>query len=125
MRFSKEWSKFYPKKVTQIGGVKLSTQISQVNNFIQNYSVYLKHFKRNKFDVRNAYFMRKAFLARNAFYTQIAFYACNAFNTCNASFQIGVPFWSSSHIFSVFRTTNYAHVRGTLQVTHTSGTVGI
>ena len=92
--------------------------------FIQNYSVYLKHFKRNKFDVRNAYFMRKAFLARNAFYTQIAFYACNAFNTCNASFQIGVPFWSSSHIFSVFRTTNYAHVRGTLQVTHTSGTVG-
>ena len=48
----------------------------------------------------------------------------NTCNTCNASFQIGVPLRSSSHLFSVLRATNYAPVRGTLQVTHTSGTVG-
>ena len=30
-----EWGKFYPKKVIQIVGVKLSTQISDVNFFIQ------------------------------------------------------------------------------------------
>ena len=29
--FLKEWGKCYQKKVIQIGGVKLSTQISQVN----------------------------------------------------------------------------------------------
>ena len=28
-----EWDKFYPQKVLQIGGVKLSTQISHVNFF--------------------------------------------------------------------------------------------
>ena len=30
-----EWGKFYPKKVIQIVGVKLSTQISDVKFFIQ------------------------------------------------------------------------------------------
>ena len=30
-----EWGKFYPKKVIQIEGVKVSTQISDVNFFIQ------------------------------------------------------------------------------------------
>ena len=30
-----EWGKFYPKKVIHIGGVKLSTQISHVNCFVQ------------------------------------------------------------------------------------------
>ena len=43
------WGKFYPKKVIQIGGVELSTQISHVqffiqksyqNKIIQNYETY-------------------------------------------------------------------------------------
>ena len=42
--------------------------------------------------------------------------SCWSTKTVFASFQIGVPFWSTSHIFSVFRATNYAYVRGTLQV---------
>ena len=31
----KEWGKFYPKRVIQIGGVELSTPISHVKKFIQ------------------------------------------------------------------------------------------
>ena len=42
--------------------------------------------------------------------------SCWSTKTVFASFQIGVPFWSTSHIFSVFPATNYAYVRGTLLV---------
>ena len=35
MATQEEWGKFYPKKVIQIGGVELSTEIGLVKIFIQ------------------------------------------------------------------------------------------
>ena len=43
-----EWGKFYPRRVIQIGGVELSTQISDIKYIIHNIAEEQKKFKKDR-----------------------------------------------------------------------------